>query len=290
MYPLRPEFRRYSGLHLPLRPGLLRIANALMPVIQSGRRLDKRLTSGPVDFGEFKAMLLRPCEGDGGRLLVYLHGGAFLVKAGAYQKDLAQEYALRGGCSVLFVDYRLAPRHRFPTPVQDCCRAYQWAREQGCSTVMVGGDSAGGNLALAVARSAMDEGKPLPDALMLIYPVVDSRMQTDSMRRFTDTPLWNSRLNAGAVELYADECDRHHPLFSALEAGSFSGFPPTYIETAEFDCLRDEGLELAVRLREDGVPVTLNETKGTMHGYDIAARSPYVQEQVQKRIGFLRGV
>ena len=113
-------------------------------------------------------------------------------------------------------------------------------------------------------------------------------LQAESMRRFTNTPLWNSPLNRRMLALYARPEQWRDSLLSPLEADDLSFMPPTYVETCEFDCLHDEGIALAQRLTEAGVAVTLNETRGTMHGYDIAEHSPYVMKQVEKRIRFLR--
>ncbi len=288
-YPLRPELKKYAWIRLPTNLHLLRLANAMMPIIQHGRKLDDRLTRRTIKLPHCAAELLAPRDVLQPPLLIYAHGGAFLMEAAAYHRNLAQTYARSANCAVLLAQYRLAPAHPFPAGMEDCLDAYQWALGQGCyPRIVIGGDSAGANLCLAVTQEAHRLGMPLPCAQLLIYPVADARMNTESMRRFTDTPLWNSLLNRRMFALYARPEQWHDPLVSPLEADDLSFMPPTYVETCEFDCLRDEGIALAQRLTEAGVGVTLNETRGTMHGYDIAENSPYVMEQVEKRIRFLR--
>lgn len=287
-YDLRPELQKYGWIRLPTRPWMLKVANALMSVIQHGKRLDSRLQSETVQIGGCTANFIRPRVGNTGNLLVYYHGGAFLIKAAAYHKNLAQTYALNANCAVLFVDYRLAPRYKFPIPVMDCFAAYSWALEHlPFGKLVVGGDSAGADLAMSVMLLAREKRLRMPDGQMLVYPGAASSPDTDSMRKFKDTPMWNAVLNSRALALYADEKDRHDPLFMPLLSKHFDGFPTAYVETAEFDCLHDAGIEIAQRYRKDGIAVTLNETQRTMHGYDIAEGAPYVQEQVEKRVLFL---
>lgn len=287
-YDLLPEFQKYSWIRLPSQPWLLNVANALMPIIQHGKKLDCRLQSEKVQIGDCTADLIQPRDGNTDNLLVYYHGGAFLIKAAAYHKNLAQTYALNAHCAVLFVDYRLAPKYKFPIPVRDCFAAYSWALEHlPCKKLVIGGDSAGADLAMSVMLLARENRLRMPDGQMLIYPGAASSPDTESMQKFKDTPMWNSVLNTKALALYADEKDRCDPLFMPLRSESFVGFPTAYVETAEFDCLHDAGIEIAERYRKDGITATLNETQRTMHGYDIAEGSPYVQEQVEKRIRFL---
>lgn len=287
-YDLLPEFQKYSWIRLPTQPWLLKAANAMMPVIQRGRKLDSHLQSEKVQIGDCTADLIQSKDGNTDNLLIYCHGGAFLIKAAAYHKNLAQTYALKANCAVLFVDYRLAPKYKFPIPVMGCFAAYSWAlKHLSFKKLIIGGDSAGADLAMSVMLLARENRLRMPDGQMLIYPGAASNPDTDSMRKFTDTPMWNAVLNARALALYADEKDRYDPLFMPLLAESFAGFPTAYVETAELDCLHDAGIEIAQRYRKDGIEVTLNETRNTMHGYDIAENSPYVQEQVEKRIRFL---
>jgi len=221
--------------------------------------------------------------GDNAPCLVYFHGGGFVYDAAPYHYTLALEYAKRAYCRVVFVRYRLAPKYTFPTPAEDCyevlCRIYSDAksgrsRSVDFNRIAVGGDSAGGALAAAVCLMARDRLDWVPCFQMLVYPVCGLGLTGGSMQEYTDTPMWNSKLNRAMWEIYlksSSDAGYSVPLEYAapLESADLSGLPPAYIETAEFDCLRDEALIYGERLKEADVPVTINRTRGTMHGYDI---------------------
>ena len=127
-----------------------------------------------------------------------------------------------------------------------------------------------------------------------MYPAVGSREVTGSVEEFTDTPMCNSRDMEKYSQFYnphKEELSPEERIYSAPgEAESLAGLPPAYVETAEFDCLRDEGILYAKRLEEEGIYVTLHETKGTIHGYDFMSKSPIVQDSLQRRIAFLRRI
>ncbi len=229
--------------------------------------------------------------------LVYYHGGGFFFGAAGYHYKLARRYALEGACKVVFVQYRLAPRHPHPTPSEDCYAGLRWVFESAeklgidPARVAVGGDSAGGALAAAVCQMARDRGTTLPCGQLLIYPVTDRRMDYHSCRAYTDTPMWNARLSKKMWEAYVQEAEVANLAYaSPMEAATFAGLPPAYVETAEFDCLHDEGVAYALALQGAGVEVELNETEGTMHGFDIAREAPITREAVATRIAYLQKI
>ena len=186
--------------------------------------------------------------------LVFFHGGAFCLRASGAHYLLAKEYARRLSCKVIYADYRLAPKYPFPYALYDCFAAYKWTLENAelpdidINRIIVGGDSAGGNLAIGVIMLAMEQKMLLPKVALLIYPVTDRRMLTESMKEFTDTPVWNSVLNKKMWDLYFLDGTKNIDCASPMEAASLIGFPQTYIEVAEFDCLRDEGIAFAEKL------------------------------------------
>ncbi|MCD8295497.1 MAG: alpha/beta hydrolase [Clostridia bacterium] len=292
-YDILPDFRHYTWIHLPMNRFVLRLAAAFMPMIQPWHKLyRKELTRKMIKFNGFKAKLIQPASDDSPKaVMLYIHGGGFALKAAAYHKELAQHYAARTGCTVLFPDYSLTPGNRYPVQLDECISAYMWLSTQYPETkIIVGGDSAGGCIAAAMTLACKRDGLRIPDALMLVYPVLDARMQTESMKEYTDTPMWNSRCNRKMWEYYADSEQYEDPYVSPACADDLTFFPRTYVETTQYDCLHDEGIIFAQRLQEQGVAVEVNETKGTMHGYDIAQKSPYVKEQVERRIAFLASV
>lgn len=229
--------------------------------------------------------------------LVYYHGGGFFFSGAWYHYRLAQQYAIATSCKVVFVQYRLAPKYPYPTPVEDCYSALNWVYENASKLnidkrkIAVGGDSAGGSLAGAVCQMARDRKTNLPLFQLLIYPVTDRRMQTESYKKYTNTPMWNSKLSAKMWQGYLpDEKIENISYASIIEAKSFGNLPPAYIETAEFDCLHDEAIDYAKALIASGVSVLLNETKGTMHGFDIAKKSKTTSEAINARVLFMKNM
>ncbi len=295
-YAIHPDFEKYrnvgAAMPLPLLPAVnafltlgFRAAKPLPGVRERRMRIP----------GRIGLTLLEPEDADAqAPCLVYYHGGAFMLKGSPIHKRLACEYALGARCRVVFVDYRLAPKHPYPAGAEDCYTAYAWVRDNAEALgvdrrrIAVGGDSAGGALAAGVCLMARDRGIAPPCFQMLIYPVTDARQQTESMRRFTDTPLWNATANKRMWPLYLREGAPDGGKYaSPAEAASLAGLPDAYVETAEYDCLRDEGAAYAQALRGAGVRAELNQTEGTVHGFEIAARSAIVREAVARRAAAL---
>jgi acetyl esterase len=212
--------------------------------------------------------------------LVFFHGGAFVL-GDRYTEELrCLRYAAEVPCVVVSVDYRLAPEHPYPAAVDDCFAGLEWtlahALELGVdpARVGVGGSSAGGALAAAVALRARDTGGPPLAFQLLNYPVIDDRMDTASMRAFATTPLWTSGATADMWDHYLGDRKLRgdvSPYAAPGRAADLSGLPPAYVLTAELDPLRDEGIEYARRLMEAGVPTELHTVAGACHGFDIIA-------------------
>ena len=227
--------------------------------------------------------------------LVYYHGGGFFFGGAGYHYQLAKQYALETPCKVVFVQYRLVPKNPHPTPAEDCYAALKWAFENADkwnidkTKIAVGGDSAGGALAAAVCQMARDRQTDMPLFQLLVYPVTDRRMQTESCKKYTDTPMWNAKLSVKMWQGYLQgENVSDIAYASPMEAIFFEGLPNAYVETAEFDCLHDEGVAYAEALHNANVPVERNETKGTMHGFDIAQNAPITKAAVAKRIRYMQ--
>ena len=300
-YSVNKEFGLYAHFRVPLCRALLPAVNFILPRLPAGEyprgEVELCKLAIPVDGTEIAALLYSPA-GAAKELpgLVYFHGGGFVMAAAASHRTIAAAYALRANCRVLVAEYRLAPRHRFPRPFADCYAAYAWALGNAESLkidparIALAGDSAGGCLAAAVCLAARDAGAAMPAAQLLVYPVLDRRMQTETMRLYSDTPMWNSRLNRKMWRWYLPKSrvDTDIAYASPAEADSLKGLPSTYIETAEFDCLRGEGEAFAGRLADAGVAVSFESTRGTMHGFDTATSSPSARACIERRCSFLR--
>jgi len=300
-YNIHADFRKYEKIQLPLSPWVLPLLNGVISTgfdlvkLPEGVRLTKQTIPGYQD-GQIEVSIFEPSNiQTNAPCLVYLHGGAFILKASPYLKTLVCTYALKTPCKVVYVDYRLAPKYAFPVGLEDCYAAFEWvhhnAKELGIdiNRIAIGGDSAGGNLAAAVNLMALDRNTPTACFQMLIYPVTDSRQQTESINQYFDTPLWNSRQTAKMWKLYlGNGIPVKKEYASPIEAASLEKMPATYIEVAEYDCLRDEGINFAEALQKNGVQVELNKTTGTIHGFEIAESSELVHQIVAKRIAVLK--
>ncbi len=299
-YPIHPDFRRWANMNPPLNaatlPLLQKSMGGLFGLERSGDgvAVSRHIVTGR-DGNAIPALLYTP-EGLPARspALLYCHGGGFVIPAAPYHYALAREYAKRARCQVLFPDYRLAPKYPFPAGPEDCWAAYLYLRDRAEALridgerIAVGGDSAGGTLALDVCFMARRRGLPMPAGLLLMYPSTGAK-DTPSIRRFTDTPMCNSRDMDRYGELYTQNPGAGvHEDNCPMETASWAGFPQAYVETAEFDCLRDGGTLLAEALQREGIPAELNETKGTIHGFDIELQSSIVRACVDRRVAFLR--
>lgn len=228
--------------------------------------------------------------------LLFIHGGAFALPATHYHKRLMVDYALGCRCKVVFVDYRLVPRYPYPYGLEDCFVTYAWIVEHGdeiridTNRIGICGDSAGGALAAALTHMIRDRSLAMPLFHMLVYPVLDASLGTDSMKKFCDTPIWHAKLNTKMWNLYlSGHPDAlEDPYASPYQATSFAGLPAGFIEVNEFDCLRDEAREYCEKLDRNGIDTTLVETAGTIHGFELNYASAYTQDIIKKRIAYMK--
>ncbi len=223
---------------------------------------DQRL---PRPGGELPVRIYEPA-GAGSGTLVYFHGGGWVIGSLETHDRVCRRLARSAGCRVVSVDYRLAPEHPYPAALIDAWAASAWAIHTAEGPVAVGGDSAGGNLAAVVALRARDRGFPLALQLLL-YPVTDAAMDTESYRALADGYRLTRAAMAWYWELYLAGADPADPEASPLRAPDLSGVAPAFVATAEYDPLRDEGEAYARRLQEAGVAVTARRYVGLIHGF-----------------------
>jgi acetyl esterase len=227
-----------------------------------------------VDAGGVPARLYWPETGERD-VFIWIHGGAWMLGDIDCFDSLARALANRARCAVLSIGYRLAPEHPFPAAIEDAWAATAWASER-FDQVSVGGDSAGGNLAAAVALRCRDRGIALAHQL-LVYPALDSDVDSDSYRRFRELYRNFGPGDFGAEsqegvrrvwEVYVpDPLQRAHPDAAPMRAASLAGVASATIITAEHDILRGDGEAYADRLRREGVDVELITYDGQLHGF-----------------------
>jgi acetyl esterase len=226
------------------------------------------------DGTSLPARLYAPHPAGGAPLpaLLYLHGGGFVIGGLQTHDSLCRQLALRSGCAVLALDYRLAPEHPFPAAVDDAWAALQWLHAQGAALgldparLAVGGDSAGGTLATVCALLARDAALPLR-AQLLITPGTAATADWPSRRLFANGFLLDAVTIEWFFEHYLPQASRHDWRFAPLEARDVEGVAPAAVLLAECDPLVDEGLAWADRLRAAGVPVALDLVRGVTHDF-----------------------
>jgi acetyl esterase len=204
---------------------------------------------------------------------VFFHGGGWVIGSIHSHDNTTGRLAAESGCTVVSVEYRLAPEHPFPAPAEDAYAATAWVAAHAgdlgldAGRLAIAGDSAGGNLAAVVALLARERGGPRIAYQVLIYPNVDVRVQTASRRDLGDQPyLLSNRALAWFEDHYIGDAEIDWRL-SPLRADDLTGLPPAFVLTAELDPLRDEGEAYATRLRQAGVPTTYHQADGMIHGF-----------------------
>jgi acetyl esterase len=228
----------------------------------------------PIPGASIAARLFRPSNKAELPLVVHFHGGGFVFCNLDTHEPLCRSLAARSGCVVVSIDYRLAPEHPFPVPLDDCYHATQWlaahARELSidASRIAVAGDSAGGNLAIGVCRLARERGGARLRHQALIYPVTDAACDHASWHQFGQGYMLSRDFMLWAWECYVpDPARRLDPLASPLRATDFAGLPPASILTADYDPLRDEAEDYAARIRAAGGAVIARRYLGVIHGF-----------------------
>lgn len=231
-----------------------------------------RTVPGPQ--GEIPVRIYTPRGSGPFPILVYFHGGGWVIGNLEVVHGLCTVLANRAHCVVVSVDYRLAPEHVFPAAVDDCFAATRWAADSAAllggdpERVAVGGDSAGGTLAAVVAAMARDEGGPALVYQLLIYPATDVDPGTRSYRENGEGYFLTRELMAWFYDHYLDgEAQKKDWRASPLRISSTVGLPPALVITGEYDPLRDEGEAYAARLIEGGVPVTCRRYLGQIHAF-----------------------
>jgi acetyl esterase len=206
-------------------------------------------------------------------VIVWFHGGGWVWSSIDTHDRLVREYAAAAGIATINVDYSLSPEAKFPHALFECAEvvrhiaahAEQWGIDP--ARILVGGDSAGGNLALATALLMRDHGGPSLCGILAAYPVTSADFTRASYQEF-DQGFGLTR--AGMAEywnLYTrDHADRLNPLAAPVLA-EVTGLPPTLIQVAELDVLRDEGLAMGEKMRQAGIDVTLETCPGMLHGF-----------------------
>jgi acetyl esterase/lipase len=301
---IHPELRSIRAFRLSTNRWALAAMQKLLVAVNAfyrrrfGRTV-KRHTIPAADDYAIPILVVRPDSlAKPAPALVYYHGGAFVMKPAPQHLENAVRYAREADCLVIFVEYRLAPKYTFPAGFNDCFAALRWAQSNAedlgidPARIAVGGDSAGGGLAAAVAQRALHENGISLCGQMLLYPAVDLECGRPSIEAFADVPPFRELATAEITEAYLGHpASAGIPPYASPIYGELSGLAPAYVETPEFDPLHDQGVAYAQALAANGIDVELNEVEGGVHGFDLLAANSSVSKQVmQRRLQFLRRV
>ena len=239
-------------------------------VFARGRRIQCRVhrpLQGTVPQGTVQG------AGPAAPALVYFHGGGWVWASIDTHDRLMREYAAGGGVTVVGVDYALSPEAKFPQAIEECAAVVRWLAEHGSAwgidgtRLLLGGDSAGGNLALATALLLRDQGGPAARGILASYPVCDSSLDTPSYRDYGSGLGLTTEKMAFYWSVYVPHAaDRLHPLAAPLRA-DLAGLPPVRLQIAECDVLRGECEALDRKLRAAGVAVETDLYTGVVHGF-----------------------
>ena len=257
------------AMYLAGRP----VSNPEPPELESAKPLAIPAPHGAIPARIYTPKMLRKNNGLA-PCLVFYHGGGWVIGDIDSHDVVCRKLAHEGELIVISIDYRLAPEHKFPAAVDDAIAAVKWvasnAKDLGidATRLMVGGDSAGGNLAAVVALAARDGDGPKLAGQVLIYPATDFAMKHPSHSEpETSILLTHSVIKWFCNHYLSGPADIDNWKASPARATTLAGLPPAYLLTAGADPLRDEGNEYAKRLKEAGVPVTYKHFPGQFHGF-----------------------
>ncbi|MDX1505181.1 MAG: alpha/beta hydrolase [Spongiibacter sp.] len=263
--PLRNRFMLY----------LMSIASPLMGKAMTvpGVKITTRRASG------VKVRVYQP-ENNGnasGAGLLWIHGGGLVIGSPKLNDRECTDYVKKYGMSVVSVDYRLAPRHRYPAAIDDCFTVWNWFQENASTLnvnperIIIAGQSAGGGLTAALAQRVHDQGKTPPLAQLLYYPMLDDRTATRRELDAIKHPIWNNSLNQVGWSAYLGD-DFGGPAVPSYGAPArredLTGLPPTWIGVGGIDLFLEENIEYAERLKSAGVQCQLDVVDMAPHGFD----------------------
>jgi monoterpene epsilon-lactone hydrolase len=237
-------------------------------------RVSDDIQCEPFEIGATHAEWIVPPNTDSGRVVLYFHGGGYVLGSINTHRALIARIARASRARALAIDYRLAPEHPFPAAVDDAVAAYRWLISGGnqARKIVVAGDSAGGGLTLALLATLRDAGAPMPAAAALISPWTDMECSGSSMlSKKGQDPTINEEDLASMSTLYLGFSDPRNPLASPLHS-SFQGYPPLLIQVGDREALLDDSLRVAEKARSAGVKVDLDVWADMVHVWHIYAK------------------
>ncbi|SDU30154.1 Acetyl esterase/lipase [Pseudomonas pohangensis] len=277
--------------------GNLRLGMNIQKMRRQQEALDVRMT--PADFStrrraaetdEFQAEWVEAPDLQPQRVILYLHGGAFMFRFPRTHARLAGDWCKALNARALMVDYRLAPEHRWPAGIDDCHAAYRWLLASGiqAENIVLAGDSAGGNLSLALLHRIKAAGEPMPACAVLLSPFVDFTLSSPSLclNELRD-PIFTARGIVAVRSYYAEPEQFLEPGLSPL-FGDYRNFPPLLFQASDTEMLRDESLRAAARAHAAGVNVRVELWQGQLpHVFQAFHKLPQTKAAVARILAFI---
>ena len=229
-------------------------------------------------------------ESRGDKVILYLHGGAWCLSFPTLHHNMVARLCRLTGARSLLVDYRLAPEHPFPAAIDDCWTSWRWLLAQGVAAkdIVIVGDSAGGNLTMALLHRIKAEGDPMPACAVLMSPLLDFTLSSPSLlTNEKSDPMFTAARCIGLRHLYIDAEQMLHPYASPLFA-DFDGLPPLLFQSSESEVLRDESLRAAAKAHASGVKVEVELWAGMPHVFQAFPALPQAQAALQNMADFIR--
>lgn len=274
------------------------LAAAIPELDSSGVQVRDELVPGPDGAPDVLLRIYTPDRRMAPAAVYDVHGGGFVVGDVSIDHPRNLWMARELGVVIVAVDYRLAPEHPFPAPLEDCYAGLVWVAKNADALgvdperIAIHGESAGGGLGAALALLARDRGGPAISFQFLGVPELDDRLDTPSMRTFVDTPMWSRPNVAFSWDCYLGAGKRGSadvsPYAAPARATDLAGLPPAYVSAMEFDPLRDEDIAYAQRLLQAGVAVELHVFPGTYHGSSVVVQAEVSKREAAEHLTVLR--
>ena len=303
--------------HYFIDPGMKTLARTRLPDTRTGIRLlntkHRLLAPTPAASDEQVAYFYEEysrADGSTGRILrikprslpydapalVYFAGGGFTFAPAPHHYRLARQYALECNCQVLLPDYRLLPDHSYPTPAQDAYAAWKWVNAHADGLLLdkhriaIGGDGAGGCLAVSCMLQARDEGADMPCFQLVLSPILNRLMTGNSFVYNADAPVWNKAWTERMWRAYQDiSCIADMKYASPAYEDNLKGLPPAYVELVINSAVYSDAAQYWGLLENSSIPAVLHEVQNAVHGFDAVADNPVTRDAVSRRITALKG-
>lgn len=294
---------RYSKLPAERAPAQLEVkdeylargARRAAKLLKRNEKVPRHIRIEPVTLtttaGQFDAEWLSAPAASADKVILYCHGGGYFMCSAATHRPLTWRLAQQTGRCVLSINYRQAPEHRFPAWLEDAVGAYRYLLDSGYAPekIVLGGDSAGGNLVLVTLQQLRNEGLPMPGAAFCISPWADFASEGASIESNNARDVMFSNKGLRALGLYhATGHDVRSPLLSPVNA-DFHGFPPLLLQASSTEILRDDSRRVAAAARAAGVEVRLEEWHRLPHVFHLFAQQvPEARRAIRHLAAFVR--